>query len=78
MVSLNDEAGGTEVSMGASGETWATEGNCEVATGAFNKSGVVPCRVKGSADKSGGSVVACCDVFCGDAAEVEGALPGYS
>jgi hypothetical protein len=75
-VSLNDEAGGTEVSMGASGETSATEGSCEAGIGAWvDKSGVVPCRHEGLADKSGGLVVACCDVLCGDAAEVEGALP---
>ena len=69
MVSLNDEAGGTEVSTGASGETSATEGNCGSGIEAsVDKSGVVPCRdvVTGNstADKSG--TVPCRDVVTGD------------
>ena len=78
------------MSTGASGGTSATEGNCEKGLGAsVDKSGVVPCCDDGSADKfgvvpcfddgsadnSGELAVACCDVPCGDASEVKGALP---
>jgi hypothetical protein len=74
-VSLNDEAGGSEAST-ASGGISASEGNCETGIGAsVDKSGVVPCCDDGSADKSGEVAVACCDVLCGDGAEVKGALP---
>ena len=78
------------MSTGASGGTSATEGNCEKGIGASvdksgvvpccddgsaDKFGVVPCCDDGSADKSGELAVACCDVPCGDATEVKGALP---
>ena len=78
------------MSTGASRGTSATEGNCEKGIGASvdksgvvpccdggsaDKFGVVPCCDGGSADKSGELAVACCDVPCGDATKVKGALP---
>ena len=78
------------MSTGDSGGTSATEGNCEKGIGASvdtfgvvpscddgsaDKFGVVPCCDNGSADKSGALAVACCDVPCGDATKVKGALP---
>jgi hypothetical protein len=55
--------------------TWKEDRRYRPHSQVADKFGVVPCCDDGSADKSGELAVACCDVPCGDATKVKGALP---